>query len=232
MQTLAIYLVPAPATHFYQLATALTGYDVLRGELAPPLLTAHYAAADAWSGIARLFGCHSTMGEAVAYADDDLDEIHTRLAWIAERTPPITLYNGRFYDTFALLPRSVGVTYDDPAQATARLHWLVVTLIQVLHAGSPFFAPHLDTFSEADRLAFYRYGVPRYRMLENFDLHFSLLSRLPDWQTRQNVLHLLRAEYGLFASERSLHLDTLYLLAQHPDRHFRVLSSFPLHGRA
>ncbi len=232
MHTLAVYLVPAPQTAFYQLASAIIGYDVLRGELLPPLLTRHYPDAEGWAGIARLFGCHSTMGEAVSYAAADLDEVLTRLEWIAARTPPITLHHGRFYDTFTLLPRSVGVTFDDPTRATARLHWLVVTLIQVLYSGSPFFAPHLDTFSAADRLAFSRYGVPRYRILENFDLHFSLLSRLPDWPTRQQVLHLLREEYGLFAAERSLLLDTLYLLEQHPDRHFRVRASFPLCGRA
>ncbi|NJL05476.1 MAG: hypothetical protein HC911_11370 [Chloroflexaceae bacterium] len=232
--TLAIYLIPSADTSFYQLARAVIGYDVLRGTPVPTLLTQHDPAAAAWVGIARLFGCHATMGEAVAYAAADLDEIATRLDWIASRTAPITLHAGRWYASFALLPRALGITFDDPAEATLRLHRHVVTLVQVLHTASPFFGPHRATFSAADQAAFTRYGTPRYRILENFTLHFSLLSSLPDWSTRQRVTQLLREEYGLWSTpaQRSLHLDTLYLLEQSPDQHFRVVQSFALRGNA
>ncbi|NJK78707.1 MAG: hypothetical protein HC893_10255 [Chloroflexaceae bacterium] len=234
MPVLSIYLLPAPESDFYRIGSALLGYDVYSGTHTRPLLAAQYGndTMQAWIGIARLFGLHATLGEAVSYAPHDLDELHARMDWIASRTPPFALTNGRFHDSFALRPYSITTTFDDPAGIVAPLHQRIVTMVQVLYDTSPFFAPHLHTFAAADRIAFYRYGAPGYRILQNFSLHFSLASSFPDWRTRQQVHRAMLEETGLFcsATQRTLHIDALYMLEQQPDRHFRPVAAFPLRG--
>lgn len=236
MPVFSVYLIPDQTSSFYQICSSLIGYDVYGGSFLPPFLSKKYGqeTMENWVGIARLFGCHITLGEAVSYAAETVDEVHTRLEWVAQRVAPFDLTSGRFKDSMRMAPRAIQTTFDDATGATYRLHELVLTSVLVLHAGSPFFEPNVHTFSAADQRAFYRYGVPRYRLLENFDLHASLASNLPDWPTLRRVQQDMHTGAGLFRDEeqRTFHVDALYLVEQQDNRHFRVVARFPLRGGA
>src|SRR5690348_6609074 len=125
MEPLGVFLIP-PAEHpFYRVATSIIGYDVWARQPVRSVLADDLDADTlrAWLGRASEFGLHCTIGGGdISYRDEDVDEIKDRLAWIASRTPPFSLANGRFFDGFPADPRVVVTRFDAADGTLQRLH--------------------------------------------------------------------------------------------------------------
>lgn len=239
MPTLAVYIVPPANTPLYQAGATFLGYDAYTGELTPPTLATVPALAGLGASVeeligrARIFGFHATLGDALDFAEETLPEIHTRLAWLASRFAPFTLVNGRVHRLGRYLPNSLTLTFDDPGGSVARLHYQIATLFNVLYRSSPFYEPMIDQLSVDDRLHLLRYGVPHFRILDRFDLHFSLATSIPD-QATWDALHAATLEYtalGDQAAWQTLAVEAIHLLVQQEHGSFRISASFPLTGR-
>ncbi|MFN8635490.1 MAG: DUF1045 domain-containing protein [Chloroflexota bacterium] len=232
MAQLGVFLIP-PADHpFYQITTRILGYDVwaertlessLAGALDPETLAT-------WLDFAPTFGIHCTIGgAALAYDDADRPEIEARLAWIASRTAPFTLVNGRFYDDFHARPKALVTTFDSPDGALQRLHRQVVTVVSPLYVSSNY-APQLPQLDERKRELYYRTGEPW--VLEHFEPHWTLMSGLPDEAAYVHARDLIGERTGLFAdaSTSALHVTDVQLVERPARGGSRVVASFPFMG--
>jgi hypothetical protein len=234
MPIFAVYIVPRATDVLYQVGASFLGYDVRTGTLSSPLLLREFdqTKLESWIGLARIFGFHATLGDAIEYSEDVVPEIRMRLEWIAKRIPPFTLVGGRFHDTFRNVPRTLAATFDSPDGMLQKLHYLTVTMINVLYSSSPFFDPHTGSYPEDDREYIIRYGVPHSRILDRFDLHFSFATSIPDRQAWESLRQAITDKTSLFCSEghRVLKVDEIHLLERRSDGYFRILSTFPLLG--
>src|SRR5689334_20105330 len=110
MAQLGVFLIPPPAHPFYGVATSIIGYDVWARRTVPSVLADDLDpdTLRAWIGRASEFGLHCTIGGGdIFYRDEDVGEITGRLGWIASRTAPFTLTNGRYFDGFPADPRVI-----------------------------------------------------------------------------------------------------------------------------
>lgn len=235
MPVFAVYIIPARQHPLYQIGSAFMGYDVRTATRSKPMLADLYGLAemDSWIGRARIFGFHATLGDALEYDEESVAEIQTRLEWIGKRIPPFKLVNGRFRSLAGYGPRSLTIVFDSPDNVIERLHYLVVTMVNVLYRSSPFFEPQMNTYPDDERLHVIRYGVPHARLFESFQLHFSLATRIPDRQTWEHLKLALVKRTGLFehAEHREFDVDTIVLLEQQEHGYFRPVSWFPLVGK-
>lgn len=232
MARLGVFLIPPPEHPFYQVATGILGYDIwqqrhltssLAGHLEPETLTR-------WLEFAPVFGIHCTIaGAALFYDDADLPEIEERLAWIAGRTAPFTLVNGRFFAEFHGNPRVLVSTFDSPDGAIQRLHRQVVTIVSPLNVGSAY-APRVPGLAVRPREVYGRTGEPW--ALELFSPHWSLMTGIPDAAAWTTARDLIVRQTGLFADERTRTLDVadVHLVERHGDGFCTVVRSYPLTG--
>lgn len=230
MPILAVYIVPPADTPLYTIGSSFMGYDIRNETKQSPLLTDAFNEKDmvSWVGRASMFGFHATLGDALEFPESSIEEIKTRLAWIASRTAPFTLTNGRIRE----FSRAISVTFDSPDDSISHLHYLIVTMINILYCSSPFFEPYMDTYPKDERYHVIRYGVPHARILDNFSLHFSMATHIPNQAIWGKVRSALIEKTGLFQKEehRTLLVDEIHLIQQHKDRFFRIVQSFPLTG--
>jgi 2'-5' RNA ligase len=233
VRTLGVFLIP-PAEHpLYRIGSALLGYDVYRGERCTPLLAdaLDRATLDRWLGEAPRFGLHLTVGgAALSYDAADVGEVKARLAWVASRTAPFTLTNGRIHDTFHANPRALVLTHGSPDGALRRLHRRVVTTVSPLHAASTY-ARIAGRLSEEARRVYWRTGEPW--ALELFSPHWTLASGLPDraaWETLRAAV-LRRADPFADAAARTLDVTAVHLVEREPaDGYCRVAETYALGG--
>ncbi len=235
MPILAVYIIPNEHDILYRAGSSFLGYDIRAERKCAPMLadTLDPVDIESWLGMAPTFGMHATIGDALDYAEETIPEIILRLEWIASRIPPFTLVNGRFREFVDYSPETLAATFDSPDGAVNRLHYLVTTMINVLYRSSPYYRPRSDQYAPKDKLAYVRYGVPGFRLLDRFNLHFSFATRLPDRQTWEQVHDLTRQRTGLFSrpAHQALMIDSMYLLEQQADRYFRITATFPLIGQ-
>jgi hypothetical protein len=232
MPIYGVYLIPEPQHPLYQLGSAFLGYDIWRQTYSTPLLADVVGEAQIrqWIGNAKSFSIHATIADCLAYRAEDVDEIHKRMIWIADRTAPFTLINGRFFTEFHATPTAFTLTFDSPDGALQQLHRLVVTLISVLHESSPYFGSWEDRLNAPMRRNLIRYGAPS--VLEHFWPHWSLATSVPD----QKVWDRLRAETightGIFSGEetRTLPVNAVQLVELQENGFYKVAASFDLRG--
>ncbi|MEZ4640938.1 MAG: hypothetical protein R2856_39270 [Caldilineaceae bacterium] len=150
MPRYGVYLIPAADHPLFRLGSDFLGYNIWTEEHATPLLadTVGEETIRGWIGNAKVFSFHITIADCLEYRDEDVDEIHTRLQWIAQRMAPFTLFNGRFFDDFHST-NALTLTYESPDRALQQIHRLVVTLISVLHNASPYFGHLRDRLDAA-----------------------------------------------------------------------------------
>lgn len=232
MPILATYIIPPAHHRLYTVGSACMGYDVYTTTLTPPMLVdAHDAAiVESWVDRARIFGLHATLGDALDFAEETIPEIEARLHWIASRTPPFTLINGRYHDMHRYSQHTLAATFDNPDNTLQPLQERIVTMINVLYRTSPFYMKNITRYNDDDRTHVIRYGVPHTRILDRFNLHFSLATGIPDDPTWHYLKDALDRRTGLFhrTEDRTLTVDTIFLLQQGDDGYFRILSKFPL----
>jgi len=232
MAQLGVFLTPPPQHPFYQITSGILGYDIWAQRHCPSSLADHLDAdtLKLWLGEAPIFGIHCTIGGAALFYDEaDVDEIKARLAWIASRTTPFGLVNGRFFDDFHANPGALVSTFDSPDGAIQRLHRQVVTIVSPLHTDSRYASavPHLD---ERPREIYYRTGDPW--ALELFTPHWSLMTGTPDRASWDTARELLASRTSLFSdqSTSTLEVTDIQLVRRGEDGYFTVIGSFPLRG--
>ena len=232
MARLGVFLIPPPEHSFYRVATAILGYDVwerrrltssLAGHLEPDTL-------ERWLGDAAGWGIHCTVtGGSIVYDDADVAEIKTRLGWIAGRTAPFTLRNGRFFDDFHANPHALVTRFDSPDGAVERLHRQAATLISPLHTSTECRPPLADD-DDRSRQLYARTGETH--ALERFSPHWSLMTGLPDGDAWATARDRIARRTGLFADERTRTLDVtdVHLVERPGDGFCSVVASYPLTG--
>lgn len=234
MPVYGVYLIPEGQLPLYTLGSALLGYDIRKQTHATPLLAGVVGEARLrpWIGNAALFGIHATIADCLSYRAEDAEEIDKRLAWIAQRIAPFTLYNGRFFAEFHAAPRALTLTFDSPDGALQQLHRLVVTLISVLHESSPYFAAWEERLDPPFRRNLIRYGAPS--VLEHFWPHWSLATSVPDQETWAYLRDETVRQTGLFTTEetRTLPVTSIQLVEQQEDGHYRIAASYDLNPKS
>jgi hypothetical protein len=235
MPVFAVYIVPSEHELFYQVGTSFLGYDIHTGARSKPLLAERFGQdrMETWLGKAPTFGFHATIGDALEYPDSIVSEVELRLHWIARRIPPFSLVNGRFLNTARYVPHTLTATFDASDSTLDILHYQVVTMVNVLYSSSPFFEPRRDSYPEDDAFYFIRYGVPHYRILDKFDVHFSFATGIPDLETWEQVRAATIEQTNLFSQpeHQTLQVNEIHLVQQHADGFFRVVQTFPLDGQ-
>jgi hypothetical protein len=233
MAQLGVFLIPPRDHPFYKVSTGILGYDIWARRRLTPSLAGHLDpdTLARWLESAPIFGIHCTIaGAALFYDDADIPEIEDRLAWIASRTAPFTLVNGRFFDDFRANPRALVTTFDSPGGAIQRLHRQVATIVSPLHVGSRY-APSVPRLDERARAIYARTGEPW--ALELFSPHWSLMTGLPDAPAWQAARDLIDRQTGLFADDRTrtLQVADIHLVQRGDDGYCMIVASFPLAGR-
>jgi hypothetical protein len=232
MAQLGVFLIP-PADHpFYQVTTGILGYDVWSQHRLDSSLEDHLhtPTLKLWLGRATTFGIHCTItGGDIFYDDADVPEIEDRLAWLASRTAPFSLVNGRFFDDFHARPGALVTTFDSPDGAIFRLHSQAATLISPLHVSTRCRPAGAEDDDRA-RLLYIRTGETH--ALERFSPHWSLLTSLPDDAAWTTARDLIACHTGLFADERNRTLDVtaVQLVTFDGNGYCKVAASFPLTG--
>lgn len=232
MARLGVFLIPPPEHPFYQITTGILGYDIWAQRRLTSSLAEHLApeTLESWLEFAPVFGIHCTIaGAALLYDDADIPEIEERLAWIAGRTAPFRLVNGRFFDDFHGHPRALVSTFDSPDGAIQRLHRQVATIVSPLSIGSAY-APRVPSLDERPREIYGRTGEPW--ALELFSPHWSLMTGIPDAAAWTTARDLIARHTGLFADERTRTLDVsdVHLVERHGDGFCTVVGSYSLTG--
>jgi hypothetical protein len=232
MPRLATYLIPDPDSRLYQTASAILGYDVFaeRDVPLPDPLRPLAATIRQWIGPAHVYGFHATIGDALEFADDQVEVVEYRLADIARQTAPFVLTNGRIHTGFREFPRALVSTFDNEDGTLRSLEERVVTEINVLYSGSPHFEVRSSSYTGLLRAQFERYGSPHVRSL--FDLHFTLATGVPDAETWHMLSNLFVNDLGLFstADQTTFAVDKLHLLEQRADGRFGIRRTYPLTG--
>jgi hypothetical protein len=229
---LGVFLIPPPEHPFYQVTTGILGYDIWERRCLTSSLAGHLDAAtlEGWLGRATTYGIHCTItGGDIFYDDADAGEIRERLAWIAGRTAPFSLVNGRFFDDFHARPTALVTTFDSPGGAIDRLHRQAATLISPLHVSTRCRPPRPED-DDQTRLLYTRTGETH--ALERFSPHWSLLTSLPDDASWQAARELVARHTGLFADEqaRTLEVRDVQLVTFDEDGYCNIAASFPLTG--
>jgi len=232
MARLGVFLIPPPEHPFYRVTTDILGYDVWQERRLTSSLVAHLDpdTLRGWLGGATSWGIHCTItGGDIVYDDADVPEIRERLAWVASRTAPFTLVNGRFFDDFHANPTALVTRFDSPDGAIARLHRQAATLISPLHVATYCRAPDAED-DDRSRLLYTRTGETH--ALERFSPHWSLLTGLPDAAAWTTARDLIARHTGLFADARTRTLDVsdVHLVERHGDGFCTVVGSYPLTG--
>jgi hypothetical protein len=232
MARLGVFLIPPPEHPFYQVTTGILGYDIWQQRHLTSSLADHLDANTLrdWLGEATRYGIHCTIaGGAIVYDDADVGEIKERLAWIAGRTAPFTLVNGRFFDDFHANPEALVTRFDSPDGAIDRLHRRAATLISPLHVSSYCRPPRAD---EDERTAALYVRTGETHALERFTPHWSLMTGLPDETSWQAARDLIARQTDLFADERTRTLDVtdVHLVERHGNGFCTVAGSYPLTG--
>ncbi len=234
MSVLAVYIVPHLEDTLYQVGSNFLGYNVRTGAQFKPLLSDKYDEAElkSWIGRARIFGFHATVGDAIEYADEDISEIETRLHWIAGRVSPFTLINGRFHNSYRNAPKTLAATFDSPDRTLYKLHYLVVTTVNVLHKTSPFFDSLINSSDEGQKEYLVRYGAPHRRILDRFELHFSFATGIPNHQIYYELQNMIIEKTNLFRDNEHqvLKVDEIHLLEKQSNGFFQIIATFPLLG--
>ncbi len=233
MAQFGVFLIPAAGHPFYRLGTSMLGYDIWARSHGPSALVGITDAASLkrWLGFAPSYGLHCTIaGGALTYDPADRAEILARLGWIAGRTAPFTLVNGRIDGSFHATPRVLVAGFDSPDEAISRLHRQVVTMISPLRTGR---VPSRDALQEGRLQAIYQLTGEAWA-LEHFAPHWSLLVDLPDQAAWDTAHAALTERLGLFRDERSrtLAVSDIHLVEKGDDGFFTVAASFPLTGPA
>jgi hypothetical protein len=216
------------------LCSGILGYDLWTGRQTTSTLAAHLdlEQVSQWLGPAASVGVHCTIaGAALTYADADVGEIKERLAWIASRTPPFNLVNGRFLEGERARPWALLAEFDSVDGAIQRLHRQVATIVNPLRIGS-MWAPSIPGLPDRPRELYALTGEPW--TLELFVPHWTLFTALPDGETRAAVRDLISDRLGLFADERTRTLDIsdVHLVERSDDGFCAVVGSFSLTGSA
>jgi hypothetical protein len=232
MAQLGVFLIPPPEHPLYRIATGIIGYDIWARQTVQSSLSddLDQATLRQWTGRASEFGLHCTIaGADIVYRDEDVDEIKDRLAWIAGRTPPFTVTDGRYFDDFPSNPHALVTRLDDRDGELQRLHERVVTMVSPLHVSS-FCTPPRDPDDARAWAIYTRTGESG--ALERFLPHWSLLTSLPDQSAWTLARELISRRTGLFADERTrtLHVDDVHLVRRGDAGSFSVIASFPLTG--
>jgi hypothetical protein len=232
MAQLGVFLIP-PAEHpFYTLCSGILGYDIWTGRRTTSTLAAHLdlERVSQWLGPAARVGSHCTLsGVALTYDASDLNEVRERLAWIASRTPPFSLVNGRFLEGERARPWALLAELDSPDGAIHRLHRQVATIVNPLRIGS-MWASSIPGLPDRPREIYALTGEPW--TLELFVPHWTLFTALPDGETRAAVRDLISDRLGLFADERTrtMEITDVHLVERSEDGFCAVIGSFPLTG--
>jgi len=232
MALYGVFLIP-PADHpFYRLGSDILGYDVwARTHRASALADlTDPASLTRWIGFANGYGLHCTIaGASLSYDPADRDEILERLAWIASRTAPFTLVNGRVDASFHAAPRVLVGGFDSPDGAIQRLHRQVATIISPLRTDSTY-APRAPSLPPHLLEIYQRTGEPW--ALDYFRPHWSLLVDLPGQEAWDAARIAITERVGLFGDDRTRTLDVtdVHLVEQGDDGYWTVAASFPLTG--
>lgn len=231
MPRYGVYLIPSADHPLFRLGSDFLGYNIWTESHATPLLadTLGEEAVRAWIGNAKHFSFHITIADCLEYRAEDVDEIHTRVQWIAQRMDRFTLTDGRFYDEFHA-GHALTLTYKSADQALQRLHRLVVTLISVLHTSSPYFGHLHDKLEAPLQQNLLRYGAPW--VLDHFWPHWSLATSVPDTEVWQRLRDETVRVTGLLQTPetRSFTVDSIQLVELKEDGFYKIVGSYPFKG--
>jgi hypothetical protein len=232
MAQLGVFLIPPPDHPFYVLCSDILGYDIWTGRRTTSTLAAHLdpERVGQWLGPAASVGSHCTLsGVALTYDASDVREVRERLSWIASRTAPFGLVNGRFLDDARARPWALLAEFDSPDGAIHRLHRQVATMVNPLRIGS-LWAPSIPGLPDRPRALYARTGEPW--TLELYVPHWTLFTALPDGETRAIVRDLISDRIGLFADGKARTLDVtdVHLVERPEDGFCTIVSSFALTG--
>ncbi len=229
MPRYGVYLIPAVENPLFQLGSAFLGYNIWTQEHSTPLMAKVLGeeTVRAWIGKAKHFSFHVTIADCLEYRAEDVAEIHARLQWIAERTEPFRLVNGRFFTEFHASPTAFTLTYESPDRALQEVHRLVVTLISVLHDSSPYFGHLLDRLEDPYRRNLLRYGAPS--VLDQFWPHWSLATNVPDQAAWDRLREETVRETALLTTPdtQSLTVDSIQLVELQEDGFYTIAASYP-----
>lgn len=216
--TLAVYITPPPEDTFYQLASTFIGYDIWSQRITPNVKYAK------WVGGAAKFGFHCTIGDALVYKRQDLEEIGQRLSRICAQFKPFTLSNFHLNHNFwAGVPLLV-LGFSEPSGELCRLASSVTTTINPLYVDSPYYPKLLHLLPKYREDYFVTYGAPQ--VLEHYLPHFTLASSIPDQTAKNTLVEFLEAQVLFPKHDYTLLVDRLHLVRQKSDGFYEILESY------
>lgn len=219
MPKFAVYYVPDADDMLYQLGSELLGYDVRAHAplMLPPSWHTHLPTFDpAWVALARPYGFHATIGDALDTTWTAIPRIEEELGallqcfdpdhpWTLQRNPaaPLAAWGEPGSDVIVL-------RYE-PNDTLLMLHTLVIARINSLATGSRYLQHYLlgqDVYSPACAQQTRLFYSPT--VLDHWDPHFTLLNPYSGGD-RESVMQGLAA---VFESFSALVIRSLCLMVQ------------------
>ena len=222
MPNFAVFHIPPAHDDFYKIGSAILGYDIrAKSELTIPK-TLKYDFDEFnphWCDIARPYGFHMTIGDAVRFKNKSVlakveKELSTILGWISPRNPLSLNWREEKFLTYWRYEKSVVVLRYHASEALKILHTLVTSRINPLGDGSGYhdeykqfpedYSPH-----RASRIKnFYSPTV-----FDSYSPHFTLLNPYKGDHHRRLKKRLRRR----FAAFTHIPVHTISLVVQWAD---------------
>lgn len=231
MPKFAVYYIPeadpltSDAPGFFQVGSAILGYDVRAGSTAPmpPDLRSKVGEINpAWQRIAQVFGFHLTISDAIDFNLGDLDRVEEELLAILNCFAPGEVF--RLEQSPDFIPDwgpSIVLRYD-PNQHLCALHALVVARINPIGTGSRLLRDYLenpDQFIHEPHMAARVLKFYSPRILGGYYPHFTLLNPY----TGPDRTAMVQALKRVFEAYREITLHTICLLVQYSEEKKLVL---------
>lgn len=233
--SLAVFVIPDLNSTFYDFGCRILGYDVRGQKLIPPS-TQEIDSLRKYVGEAQEFGFHATLADHLFFASEkSIDRIKAEIKALSEDFKPFTLSDFRVAESFRERDTLV-ILCNDESGATEALHFELVSRMYRCAVSSIYLTGRAQNKLPAKHTArmelmIRRYGAPY--ILKEFDLYFTLCSRLPNEKRARS--EAIQAANNLFKSmvkESELQIADICLVVKRPeDSYWRILEVFPLIGR-
>ncbi len=230
----AVYVVPKPASEFYQYGSSVLGYDVWK-EKELPLGDSELADLREYTGDALEYGFHATLVDALyCVSESDVDRIRAELRTLSEDFAPFVLSCFRIDSTFRG-GSDVVVRCEDASGTVEALHHELLSRVNRLAISSRYITGHTKKGVPSQDRARSSLMIRRYLspfILSRLEPHFTLCTNMPrDEDTRAKVVQKLEAGLANLG-ELSVEVDGICLMVRrHEEAHWRVLESYALSGR-
>lgn len=218
MSTLAVYVTPPLGDSFYEIGSAVLGYDIWTQKQVP---NGKFAGS---VGGASTFGFHCTVGDALTFGDQDEEKIHLLLKGICKKSVPFKLSKFFLSHDFWAGPQVLVAEFLDPGGQLSKVAELVTTTINPLYVESPYYPKLLSRLPNYNEDYYRRFGAPQ--VLERYTPHFTFASGIPDKNARDDLIVFLSEQSVFQPGCYEYVVDRLHLVRQKDDGFYEVVGSY------